>query len=214
MRAVPRSVINTGPVQTDVAPDDSGAFTMRVTDVQILYVDLQAELTKSSQTNSTDAIAANAGVLAKIAGLAGVPLTFSLVPVAGKAGRLLPELSGYATDQNTKHRTMAPAFMDKPLVETLSAHQRPSLLIAGYATEVAVLHAVLGALAAGYQAHYVVDAMGSRSQRTEEAAFRQMELAGAIPTCIQTIAAHFAPDFTQSTGAAVLETFASLRSPH
>jgi nicotinamidase-related amidase len=201
------------PKRHSQAPADSKSFELSVSNTQILFVDLQPELTKDSETNAPESISANATVLARIAGILGIPMTFSVVPVAGQEGRVLPELAACATEQNTNRRTMAKAFLDRPLVQTLADLQRPVLVIAGYATEVAVLHATLGAMAAGYRVHYVIDVMGSGSHRTESAAFRQMEMAGAIPTSVLTLAAHLAPDFTQPPGADVLKTFDCLRPP-
>nr|WP_285016868.1 isochorismatase family protein [Novosphingobium sp. fls2-241-R2A-195] len=86
---------------------------------------------------------------------------------------------------------------------------RKTLVISGYAAEVVVLQAVLDAVAAGYTVHYVVDAIGSKSARTEEAAFREMEEAGAIPTSVLSLTTRLTPDFFHSPGS---ETFAALQT--
>ncbi|MCX0498289.1 isochorismatase family protein [Erwinia billingiae] len=182
-------------------------------DVQIIFVDLQPELIKDSQTVKPEALTANAAVLAKVAKLTEVPVTFSIVPVQGIAGRNIPELIQYTNANNTVPRILAGTFTEPRLVSVLASHKRNELVIAGYATEVAVLQTALNALKAGYTVYVAVDATGSRSGRTESAAMRQMELAGAIPTSVLAVAAQIAPDFSKKPGSDVLATFDSLSPP-
>jgi nicotinamidase-related amidase len=85
-------------------------------------------------------------------------------------------------------------------VEGLARSERKVLVVAGFATEVVVLHAVLDARNQGYQVLVPVDACGSMSERTEEAALRQIEAAGAITTSVVSIATKLAPDFTTDVG--------------
>lgn len=189
-----------------------GRFSVALRDVQILFVDLQQALTKGSQTIPPQALAVNAAVLAKIGKLLKIPMTFSVVPVAGQPGVLIPELLPFATEQNTFHRIPAGSFSDQAMVSTLANHSRKTLIIAGYATEVAVLQSALGALAAGYRTQVPVDVTGSASSRTEAAAMRQMELAGAIPTSVISLAAFLAPNFSEEPGSSVLSMFSELRT--
>jgi nicotinamidase-related amidase len=65
---------------------------------------------------------------------------------------------------------------------------------------VVVLHAVLDACKQGYRVLVPVDACGGLSERTEEAALRQIEAAGAISTSVVSIATKLAPDFTTDVG--------------
>lgn len=182
-------------------------------DVQVIFVDLQPELIKGSQTVKPESLAANAAVLARVATLTHVPVTFSIVPVQGAAGRNIPELSQYASVKNTVPRVMAGTFMEPKLVSALAANNRKTLVIAGFATEVAVLQTALDARKAGYLVYVAVDATGSRSGRTENAAMNQMEMAGAIPTSVLAVAAQLAPDFSKKPGSDVLATFDSLSPP-
>ncbi|AVF38155.1 hypothetical protein BV494_24095 (plasmid) [Rahnella sikkimica] len=193
--------------------ENSGNGILDARDVQILFVDLQPELISSSRTIQPAALTANAAVLAQVARLTHVPVTFSIVPVQGKPGRNLPALTPYVSPKNTVRRVMAGTFMEPRLVDALGAYKRKTLVVAGYATEVAVLQTALGALKAGYTVYVVMDVTGSRSERTEDAAVRQMEMAGAIPTSVLAIAAQLAPDFSRTPGSEVLLTFDSLSPP-
>lgn len=190
-----------------------GSSMLDARQAQVLFVDLQPELIRRSQTVKPAALAANAAVLARVARLTQVPVTFSIVPVQGEPGRNLPDLADYASAHNTFQRVMAGTFMEPRLVAALDAHQRKTLVIAGYASEVAVLQTVLGARSAGYRVYVVVDASGSQSARTEDAALKQMEMAGAIPTSVLAVAAQLAPDFSRRPGSEVLATFDALSPP-
>lgn len=103
--------------------------------------------------------------------------------------------------------------MDEQTVRTLSAQGRRTLVIAGFTAEVVVLQAALDAIAAGYVVYYVVDAVGSRSERTEAAAFRQIELAGGQPCSVMSLSTRLAPDFFRAPGSDVFATLQVLRQP-
>lgn len=193
---------------------DARDFHLDAKDVQIVFVDLQPELTKGSYSVAPHALATNARVLAKIAGINHVPVTFSTVSVAGQPGRLVPELLPYANAGNTYPRIPAGTFMDAPLVAGLAAHRRKVLVVSGYATEVAVLQTALGALEAGYRVYVAVDAVGSKSTRTERAALDEMAQAGATPISVLALAGMLAPDFSKPPGSSVLATFDELIPPN
>lgn len=193
---------------------DALDFHVQARDVQVVFVDLQPELTRASRTVTPQALATNARVLAKIAAITHVPVTFSTVSVAGQPGRLLPELLPYANAGNVYPRVPAGTFQDPALVAGLQAQHRKVLVVSGYATEVAVLQTALGALGAGYRVYFVVDAVGSKSNRTEQAAFDEMRQAGATPISVLALAGMLAPDFTKPPGAAVLATFDALVPPN
>ena len=140
------------------------------TNVQLLFVDLQAFLTAHSATESPDMISTVAGALARTATVLEMPITFSLVPGDDVSPQPVPELQGFVTAANVFVRQSASAFSDPKVGTALSGHDRKTLIIAGFSAEVAVLHAGLDAIEAGYQVYVVVDAIGGHSYRTEQAA--------------------------------------------
>jgi nicotinamidase-related amidase len=178
--------------------------------VQLLFVDLQAFLTSFSATESPDMIGKAAGALARTATAMGMPITFSLVPGADASPQPVPELEGFATAANVFVRQSASAFLDPALRGVLSGHSRKTLVIAGFSAEVAVLHAGLDAIEAGYQVYVVVDAIGGHSHRTEQAALNQLERAGAKFISAISLLSCFAPDFSNSPGSDVLKEIMAL----
>lgn len=188
-------------------------FDVDAKDVQVLFVDMQSQLTRDSTSVRPDVLGANAAALAHVAQLLHIPTNFSVVPVGGKVVPLIPELARYASASNTFPRVLAGTFSDPVLVGNLKKQHRKVLVVSGYATEVAVLQTVLAAEKAGFTVYIPVDAMGSRSSRTESAALREMEMAGAIPTSVLALAAQLAPDFSKPPGIDVLGAFKDLRPP-
>jgi hypothetical protein len=178
--------------------------------VQLLFVDLQAFLTAYSATERADIIGKAAGSLARTATSLGMPITFSLVPGGDTAPQPVPELQEFVTATNVFIRASANAFIDPGLRKVLSDHSRKTLVIAGFSTEVAVLHAGLDAIEAGYQVYVVVDAIGGHSHRTEQAALNQLERAGANFLSAVSLLSCFAPDFSKSPGSDVLKEILAL----
>ncbi len=166
---------------------------------QMLLCDLQEGIVARSKTTGKEALAQSTGVLLELAKLFGLPVTMSVVPEGEKAPKLIPELrdSGFAQE---KLRASASPFTDTATVSTLAQSGRKLLILAGVVTEVVVLHAALDARLQGYEVLIPVDACGGLSDRTENAAFRQAEAAGAVTTSVVSIATKLTPDFTTDLG--------------
>lgn len=176
--------------------------------MQVLFADLQVSLVATCKTIEPAALARSAAVLAKVATVLDLPMLFSVVPEAGGPPRLIPELQAYATPSNTILRKLTGPFMDAATADALAATGRKTLIVAGFASEVMVLQTVLDAVKASYSVEYVADAVGSQSERTEAAAFRHMELAGAVPTSVLSLTTRMAPDFFHPPGS---DAFAALQ---
>ena len=166
---------------------------------QLLLCDLQPEIVARSKTIDRDVLCKSAGVLLEIAKLFSLPTTFSVVPEGNKAPELISELRGSGFAQE-KLRASASPFFDEATKNLLAQSRRNVLVIGGCATEAVVLHAVLDARAQGYQVLVPVDACGGLSERTEQAALRQIIAAGAITTSVVSIGTKLAPDFTTDLG--------------
>jgi hypothetical protein len=109
-------------------------------------------------------------------------------------------------------RLSASPFLDEATRAAIAATCRQHLVIAGFATEVVVLHGVRDAIAAGYRAYVPVDACGGMSSRTEDAALRQIEAAGGVTTSVVSLVTAMAPDFAQEPGRNTLAALQALRS--
>lgn len=173
---------------------------MKTADIQLLFADLQPELVAGSRTQAPERLALAARVLARVGAILGWPMTFSVTSHDGKPANVIPELAGYATAEKTFWRGPAGPFLDPSTVQALARHGRRTIVLAGFATEVVVLHAALDALAAGYAVQAPLDAIGGMAERTEQAAIRQIEHAGGVTTSIWTLVSRVEPDFQNSPG--------------
>lgn len=191
----------------DIAARGDGA-RIDYSDVQVLFADLQVSLVAGSRTVSPEALGRSAAALAKVATILELPMLFSVVPERKGEPVLIPELLPYATRANTLKRTLTGPFMDKATASALASTGRKTLILAGFAAEVVVLQTVLDAVEAGYKVQYVVDAVGGLSERTEDTALRQAELAGGVPTTVVSLTTRMTPDLFQFPGS---EAFAAIR---
>lgn len=184
---------------------------IKSSDVQILFADLQKQIVARSKTTAPDTLSQSAAVLAQLAKLFQLPVILSVVPEAEQAPELLPELAEQTRNEPQFFRISASPFLDGATREALASSGRKTLIIAGFATEAVVLHAVIGAINAGYHEYVPVDACGGMSERTEAAAFRQIEAVGGVTTSTVTLATALAPDYSTEMGKAMLTILQPLR---
>jgi nicotinamidase-related amidase len=179
--------------------------------VQVLFADLQPQIVARSKTNPPDALARSVAVLASVARLLRLPVHLSVVPEGRQPPELIPELARATEGVAPLPRISFSPFFDEATRSAIGATGRQHLVIAGFATEVVVLHAVRDALAAGYRVHLPVDACGGMSSRTEDAAFRQIEAAGGVTTSVVTLVTAMVPDVSTDLGRHAFEFLQSLR---
>ena len=195
-----------------VGQERGGAVTagsrMDPNTVQLLFADLQTPLVAGSKTQPPDRLERAAAVLAEVATILALPMLFSVVMEGTSPPHLLPSLQPYAKRTNTILRVPVAPFHDRATQAAIEGHRRRILVIAGFAAEVVVLQAALDAIVAGHEVYFVTDAIGSQFERTEAAAFREMEAAGARPTSVLSFVTRLVPDFVGTPGKQV---FAALK---
>jgi hypothetical protein len=177
------------------AQDD---FRLDRADVVVLFAHLQPAIVANSGVLSPKLIEAGAAALAEAAAILELPMLFSLVPRDDGDAAPLAKLAPYAKDDNSFVRRVASPFMDEQFVAALAATGRRTLVIAGYSTEAITLFTALDALAAGYRVIIALDAGGARCSRTEAAALRRIERAGAIASSVIGVVMGCAPEFGRS----------------
>lgn len=178
----------------------TGGSRIDPADVQVLFADLQAAIIPQSTTTPATSLARAAGVLAKVASVLHLPTTFSVVAEGSQAPVLIPVLRPFATTANTLQRTPVSPFHDRRTVQALARSGRKTLVIAGFAMEIAVAQSVLDAVASGYRVFHVVDASGGLSPRGEAAALDMLARAGSTPTSVLGLVTRFVDDFESSPG--------------
>ncbi|WP_326821372.1 isochorismatase family protein [Streptosporangium sp. NBC_01756] len=167
--------------------------------LQIVFADLQDSIVALSSTNSPETIRRSAGVLAKVAQTLDIPFTVSVAPRPDGPGVIaeLPETPPFV-------RGGPCCWDDRAWREAITAQARKTLAICGVTSEIVVLHTALAALADGYDVIVLVDASGGISERTENAALRQIEAAGGTVTSVASLVTSMVRDFTTPTGRTVI----------
>jgi hypothetical protein len=74
------------------------------------------------------------------------------------------------------------AFEDQAFREAVAATGRKRLIIGGLHTEICLSFATASALKAGYEAMFVTDAVGGRSQTAHRTGIERLSHAGAVPS--------------------------------
>jgi hypothetical protein len=178
---------------------------------QVLICDLQQQIVARSKTTSSNALSQSAAVLCRVAQLFALPIALSMVPEADEKPKLISALEPFATAENQFLRANADPFLDAATRDRVSAGKRRLLILAGFATEVVVLHAALSALRAGYGVVVAADACGGMSERTENAAFDQIRWSGGVISSVVSIATALHPDFTTPEGQQMFQIVQTLR---
>jgi isochorismate hydrolase len=178
---------------------------------QVLICDLQEQIVARSKTTRPDALSQSAEVLCKTAQLFQLPITFSVVPENNEKPKLIASLIPFVSTANEFLRATADPFVDQATRDHIASLSRPTLILAGFATEVVVLHAALHALAEGYGVIIALDACGGSSERTESAAFAQIRDGGGTISSVVSIATALSPDFTKPQGQQMFQIVQTLR---
>ena len=170
----------------------------------LLFADLQTGIVELQSTNDAKRLRGAVSALAKLAKLFQLPTIVTTAPGEGGKPIVIPEI-GTALGELPQHtRTTTVSFTHPATRDAILALKRPTLLIAGVATEIIVQHSALSGLNHGLNVQVVVDACGGLSPRTEDAALRRLTQAGVVTTSVASVAGQFAGDFTQGLGSQAL----------
>ncbi len=175
-------------------------------DVALLFIDIQPVIIDNSHTQSPRTLKKAAEVSVKIAGLLKIPVFTSVVPTGPKTPEPVSELEGLPVFM----RQHAGSFDQHEIREAIAETGRKTLAIGGIVSEIAVLHGALTAIREGYQVHILVDCCGGVSERTEHAAFRQIEQAGGTLSSVASFFTTIAGDFTRPDGQEALSNLQGL----
>ena len=152
-------------------------------DCALVLIDYQKEQFESIRSETPgELIELHARWLAKAAKAFDVPIVLSTVGVeygfnSPTQPAILAELEGVEPID----RSSMNSFEDQAFREAVEATGRRRLIFGALQTEVCLAFAVIDALKSGYEAQFVTDAVGSRSQISHRTAIERLSLAGAVP---------------------------------
>jgi len=176
--------------------NDLGVWTYQ--DCALVLIDYQNEIlaTIRSETN-TDLVELNVRLLAKTARAFNMPIVLSTVGVAaGINGPTHPALLAELPGVPVIDRGTMSAFEDRAFREAVKKTGRKRLIFGGLHTEICLAFAVVEALKNGYEAMFVTDAVGGRSQTAHRTAIERLSHAGAIPNTALAVLCELFRDWT------------------
>src|SRR5206468_8651248 len=92
-------------------------------------------------------------------------------------------------------RSSMNSFEDQAFREAVAATKRKRLIFGALQTEVCLTFAVIEALKAGYEAQFLTDAVGGRSQTAHVTGIEGLSLAGAVPNTALGVVAEWFRDW-------------------
>src|ERR1700730_2810851 len=112
-----------------------------------------------------------------------MPIVLSTVGVElGFNGPTLPSILSELEGVEPIDRSSMNAFEDDGFREAVKATGRQRLIMGGLHTEICLTFATVQALKDGYDAMFVTDAVGGRSQVAHRTGIERLSHAGAVPT--------------------------------
>src|SRR6476619_3314875 len=163
-------------------PNDLGVW--KAEDCALVLIDFQNEMFEviRSETNA-DLVELHVRLLAKIAKALHMPIVLSTVGVGlGFNGPTLPSILAELEGIEPIDRSSMNAFEDDAFREAVQATGRRRLIVGGLHTEICLTFATVQALKDGYDAMFVTDAVGGRSQAAHRTGIERLAHAGAVPT--------------------------------
>ena len=153
-------------------------------DCALVLIDYQKEMFEVIRSETDAALVElHVRLLAKIAKALDMPIVLSTVGVGlGFNGPTLPSILAELDGVEPIDRSSMNAFEDDAFREAVEATGRKRLIIGGLHTEICLTFATVQALKDGYDAMFVTDAVGGRSQVAHRSAIERLSHAGAVPT--------------------------------
>lgn len=152
----------------------------------LVVIDVQEKLCVAMDDKVLKKLVKNIGILLDSAVELDIPVLVTEQYVRGLGGTL-PELKGKAASAPCYEKMAFSCCGSTEFVAALKATGRTQVIITGMETHVCVLQTVIELREAGFGVHTVKDAVMSRSKQNWQTAIQAMTLAGAIPTCTESV---------------------------
>ena len=163
----------------------------------LVLIDYQPEQFESIRSETpADLIELHTRWLVRAAKAFDVPIVLSTVGV--ESGRLSPTAPAILAELDGIEpidRSSMNSFEDQAFREAVAATGRRRLMFGALQTEVCLAFAVIEALRAGYEAQFVTDAVGSRSEIAHVTAIDRLSFAGAVPNTALGVVAEWFRDW-------------------
>ena len=152
----------------------------------LVVIDVQERLCAAMDEKVLRQLSKHIGILLETSRELNVPVLVTEQYVKG-LGPTLPELSEKAVGAPCLEKMAFSCCGSAEFVEKLKNTGRTQIIITGMETHVCVLQTVIDLCDAGFDVHVVKDAVMSRSKKNWLTAVEAMTLAGAVPTCTESV---------------------------
>ena len=166
--------------------NDIQRHILRSEDSLLLVIDLQERLAAAMDQDALQRLTRNVAILLDSAQELGLPVLVTEQYVKG-LGPTLPALREKTANARYIEKISFSCCGNDDFMAALNATGKQQIIVCGTETHVCVQQTVLDLLRAGYTVHVVKDAVLSRSPDNRQTALEAMTLAGAIPTCTETV---------------------------
>ena len=175
---------------------DLGVWTSA--DCALVLIDYQPEQFESIRSETpADLIELHARWLARTAKAFDVPIVLSTIGVeSGTNDPTVPAIAAELEGIEPIDRSSTNSFESDAFRDAVAATGRKRLIFGALQTEVCLTFAVIEALKAGYEAQFVTDAVGGRSQVAHLTGIERMSLAGAVPNTTLAVVMEWFRDWT------------------
>ncbi len=152
----------------------------------LVVIDVQERLSAAMDANVLAQLTRNAGILLESANELSVPVIFTEQYVKG-LGATLAVLKERVPAASCHEKMTFSCCGSTDFIKQLKDSGRTQIVITGMETHVCVQLTVMDLLVEGFDVHVVNDAVMSRSNDNRQTAMEAMTLAGAVPTCTETV---------------------------
>lgn len=174
----------------------------------LLLIDHQVGTIKMVSSIPPDVLKQNVVMLAKTAGILGMPIVFTTSMEEHQQGPLIDELQDIdraSFDARIKRSGVVNAMEDPAFAQAVLATGRQRFILAGVTNDVCTVFPALTLLDAGHEVVVVADAGGSPTETGEALALRRMEQAGAVVVGTGQIVAELTGNWTSTEGQRIMQ---------
>jgi len=178
--------------------NDLGVWTYE--DCALVLIDYQKEIFETIRSETkADLVELHVRLLARTAKAFNMPIVLSTVGVgAGINGPTQPVILAELPGVQVIDRTTMNAFEDRAFREAVKKTGRKRLIFGGLHTEICLAFATIETLKAGYEAMFVTDAVGGRSQTAHRTAIERLTHADAVPNTALAVLCEAFRDWTST----------------
>jgi nicotinamidase-related amidase len=152
----------------------------------LAVIDVQERLCVAMDDKVLRQLTKNIGILLESAAVLNIPVLVTEQYVKG-LGATLPELKEKSTGAPCYEKMTFSCCGSAEFIDKLKATGRRQIIITGMESHVCVLQTVIDLRDAGFDVHVVKDAVMSRSKQNWLTAIEIMTIAGAVPTCTESV---------------------------